>query len=230
MVFPWKMLVGPALLIGMKAVKFDYDKPQNLLIIRVVYALTQIVLFAALGYIAYRISKYGDAKHSVKVKVPSATGPAVETEMTHKDYDMSELKKLLKNFGLGAAMTVAIHAYMAVVPALILQMVTQPITLIDHALFLIYILKRDPSKNPKLQRPFVDDSPAAKLEAFKEKAQQERARLEALSAQEQPAALESDVALESDGTPSDVAVSDTQSSLSKVERRPRRAEVGQEEG
>ncbi len=73
MVFPWKMLVGPALLIGMKAVKFDYDKPQNLLIIRVVYALTQIVLFAALGYIAYRISKYGDAKHSLKVKVPSAT-------------------------------------------------------------------------------------------------------------------------------------------------------------
>jgi hypothetical protein len=69
-----------------------------------------------------------------------------------------------------------------------------------------------------------------RLEAFKEKAQQERARLEALSAQEQPAALESDVALESDGTPSDVAVSDTQSSLSKVERRPRRAEVGQEEG
>lgn len=157
-------------------------------------------------------------------------GPAVETEMTHKDYDMFELKKLLKNFGLGAAMTVAIHAYMAVVPALILQMVTQPITLIDHALFLIYILKRDPSKNPKLRRPFVDDSPAAKLEAFKEKAQQERARLEALSAQEQPAALESDVALESDGTPGDVGVSDAQSSLSKVERRPRRAEVGQEEG
>jgi hypothetical protein len=27
-------------------------------------------------------------------------GPPVETEMTHKDYDMSELKKLLKNFGL----------------------------------------------------------------------------------------------------------------------------------
>ncbi len=69
-----------------------------------------------------------------------------------------------------------------------------------------------------------------RLEAFKEKAQQERARLEALSAQEQPAALESDVALESDGTPGDVGVSDTQSSLSKVERRPRRAEVGQEEG
>lgn len=73
MVFPWKMLVGPALLIGMKAAKFDYDKPHNLLIIRVVYGLTQILLFAALGYIAYRISKYGDAKHSVRVKVPSVT-------------------------------------------------------------------------------------------------------------------------------------------------------------
>ncbi len=27
-------------------------------------------------------------------------GPAVETEMTHKDYDMSELKKLLKSFSV----------------------------------------------------------------------------------------------------------------------------------
>jgi hypothetical protein len=37
----------------------------------------------------------------VKVKVlPSLTGPAVETEMTHKDYDMSELKKLLKSFSV----------------------------------------------------------------------------------------------------------------------------------
>jgi hypothetical protein len=50
-------------------------------------------------------------------------GPAVETEMTHKDYDMSELKKLLKSFSVGAAMTVTIHAYMAVVPALLLQIV-----------------------------------------------------------------------------------------------------------
>ncbi|CAK9278956.1 unnamed protein product [Sphagnum jensenii] len=30
--------------------------------------------------------------------VLNARGPAVETEMTHKDYDMSELKKLLKSF------------------------------------------------------------------------------------------------------------------------------------
>ncbi|CAK9237109.1 unnamed protein product [Sphagnum troendelagicum] len=52
-------------------------------------------------------------------------GPAVETEMTHKDYDMSELKKLLKSFIVGAATMVAIHAYMAVVPALLLQIVGQ---------------------------------------------------------------------------------------------------------
>jgi len=41
--------------------------------------------------------------------------------MTHKGYDMSELKKLFKSFSVGAATMVTIHAYMAVVPALLLQ-------------------------------------------------------------------------------------------------------------
>lgn len=71
MVFPWKMLVGPAVLLGMKTLKFDYDRPDNLLIIRVLYGVSQIVLFSTLAYIYHRISSDGDEKKSVKVKVPS---------------------------------------------------------------------------------------------------------------------------------------------------------------
>lgn len=56
---------------------------------------------------------------------------------------------------------------MAVVPALLLQMVTEPITLHDHALFQLYLLKKDPSKDEKLKRPFPVDSPMAKFEAMK---------------------------------------------------------------
>jgi hypothetical protein len=40
--------------------------------------------------------------------------------------------------------------------------VAQPITLYDHALFSIYILKKDPSQNYKLKYPFVDNLPTAK--------------------------------------------------------------------
>jgi hypothetical protein len=44
--------------------------------------------------------------------------------------------------------------------------VTQSITLYDHALFSIYILKKDPSQNYKLKHSFVDDLPTAKWATF----------------------------------------------------------------
>lgn len=44
--------------------------------------------------------------------------------------------------------------------------VAQPITLYDHALFSIYILKKDPSQNYKLKYPFVDNLPTAKWATF----------------------------------------------------------------
>jgi len=44
----------------------------------------------------------------------------------------------------------------------IVDAVTEPITLYDHALFALYILNKDPSKDEKLKRPFPVDSPMAK--------------------------------------------------------------------
>jgi hypothetical protein len=85
--------------------KFDPDRPQKLADDYPCGAITASRTWRSLphwaGYIGYRISRCGEDKRSVKVKVlPSLTGPAVETEMTHKDYDMSELKKLLKSFSV----------------------------------------------------------------------------------------------------------------------------------
>lgn len=69
--FSWKMLVGPAMLVGMKVLKIDYDVPQNLLIIRILYAVSQLALFGALFVIYQRINQEGDEKKTVRVKVPS---------------------------------------------------------------------------------------------------------------------------------------------------------------
>ncbi|KAH8952132.1 hypothetical protein BDL97_09G068900 [Sphagnum fallax] len=93
--------------------------------IRVVlyYGLTLMALFATLGWLHW-VSDF-QMRGGGQALCEKSRGPAVETEMTHKDYDMSELKKLLKSFSVGAAMTVTIHAYMAVVPALLLQIVGQ---------------------------------------------------------------------------------------------------------
>jgi hypothetical protein len=216
MAFPWKMLLGPALLMGLKAAKIDYEVPRNLVVIRILYAVAQLAIFASLAVIYQRISRDGDEKKSVKVKVPSATGGPVEEKlMTHKDYDMSELQKLAQSFGMRAAMTVGIHVYMAVVPALLLQMVSEPVTLYDHALFALYILKKDPTKDDKLKRPFPVDSPMAKFEAMKKE----------LAVEDESQGKKKD---DDDSEPTSV-IEDTANTtgsqpLSRAERRPRRVE------
>jgi hypothetical protein len=206
----WKMMVGPALLMGMKALHIDYDVPRNLLLIRVLYALSQLALFAALFLIHQRINLHGDQRRTVKVK---PNGSTVEEEMTYKDYDMSELLKLVKSFGMGAIVTIGIHVYMNVVPALLLQMVTQPITLYDHALFSLYILKKDASNDEKLKRPFPNDSPMAKFEAMKKE----------LAAEEEKRQKKKNDDDEDEPTPAieDSATTTSHEPVSRAERRPR---------
>lgn len=69
--FPWKMMIGPALLLGMKVAKFDYDMPQNLLIIRILYGVSQVAIFAVMALMYARISAEGDDKKTLKVKPAS---------------------------------------------------------------------------------------------------------------------------------------------------------------
>lgn len=67
----WKMFIGPALLLGMKVAKFDYDLPQSLLIIRILYGVSQVAMFAVMALIYTRISAEGDDKKTLKVKAAS---------------------------------------------------------------------------------------------------------------------------------------------------------------
>ena len=69
--FSWKMMIGPALLLGMKVTKFDYDVPQNLLIIRILYGVSQVAIFAVMALMYARISAEGDDKKTLKVKPAS---------------------------------------------------------------------------------------------------------------------------------------------------------------
>ncbi|KAL3700334.1 hypothetical protein R1sor_018356 [Riccia sorocarpa] len=173
----WKMFVGPGLLMGLKFANVDYQKPENLIFVRAFYAISQLFLFGICAFIALGIRNRGDDKKTLKlVTPPSPMSPGEEpreTEVTFKAYDMEELQKLVKNFIMGAAITVGIHVYMQVVPALLLQIVTQPITLIDHPLFALYILNKDPAQDSKLKRPFPDNSPTGRIAAMKEAQKQQ---------------------------------------------------------
>lgn len=73
MAFPWKMLLGPAMLMGLKAANIDYNVPANLMVIRIMYAVAQLGIFAGLFLIYQRIAQFGDEKKTIKVKVPSMT-------------------------------------------------------------------------------------------------------------------------------------------------------------
>ncbi|BBM97875.1 hypothetical protein MPTK1_1g09070 [Marchantia polymorpha subsp. ruderalis] len=229
---PWKVLVGPGLLLGLKFAKVDYQTPENLLIVRILYGVSQVFILGLCAFIAYGIRSRGDDKKSLKIKTPPATGGSgeqpTETKMTFKDYDMGELTKLFKNFALGAAVTIGIHVYMQVVPALLLQIVTQPITFIEHPLFSIYVLNKDPAKDSKLKRPFPDNSPAARMEAMKQEALKQK---ELQEQRDRP----SNETLTDGGSTSSTAALDTatggnaQTSVSTAERRPTRPNTAEEE-
>ncbi|KAG6547424.1 hypothetical protein Mapa_010872 [Marchantia paleacea] len=228
---PWKMLVGPGLLLGLKFAKVDYQSPENLLIVRILYGVSQVFLLGLCAFIAYGIRNRGDDKKFLKIKTQALVGygeEPTETKITFKDYDMGELTKLFKNFALGAAVTIGIHVYMQVVPALLLQIVTQPITLIEHPLFSIYVLSKDPAKDSKLKRPFPDNSPAARIEAMKQEALKQK---ELQEQRDRP----SNETLTDGGSTSSTGALDTatggnaQTSLSTAERRPTRPSTAEGE-
>lgn len=204
----------------MKFAKIQYDDPSNLLVIRWIYGVSQGVLFALCAYIYHAIAQRGDEKKSVKVvATPAFNAPPdqapMESILTYKEYDLAELVKLTKNFALGAAVTVVIHYYMAVVPALVLQIVTQPITLFEHPLFSIYILDKDAGKHESLKRPFADLASTPTFKALQKSKQTEP----------QPPTLgQSDSEIPAgERTENKSTGGNAQTSLSTAEKRPTRS-------
>lgn len=154
----WKTLAGPVLLLVLKLLRIQYDDPMNLGLIRSLYATTQALVFGTCIVIAYRICQFGDAESTITIKDPS-NKDMDESQVTYKDYDMGQLKKFSQNFAMGLLMTVLIHYYTALVPALVLQTVSQPLALYDHALFGIYVMQKNENTDSRLKRPFTVETP-----------------------------------------------------------------------
>jgi len=191
----WDMLLGTALLTGLRILHID------IYYIRILYVYAQLAVLACLGLLYQRISRDGDEQKSVKVEVTSLTGgPVEEKEMTRKDYDMSVLLMVALGFGVRVAVTAVTVGIQVYVPypfiirrVPILLMASEPFTFYREAYYLLalYILNKDLSKEDKLKPtefvilakilvilaeiPVPVDSPVAKSEAMKElPAEQER--------------------------------------------------------
>eukprot|EP00246_Nothoceros_aenigmaticus_P008378 TRINITY_DN23007_c0_g1_i1.p1 TRINITY_DN23007_c0_g1~~TRINITY_DN23007_c0_g1_i1.p1 ORF type:complete len:238 (+),score=32.66 TRINITY_DN23007_c0_g1_i1:80-793(+) len=171
---PWKMMVCPLLLLVLNMLKFRYDHPPNRLILRILYGISQSALFLVCGLIAYRIKKEGDSRKTVKLKASTASGEDVEETLSYQDYDLSQLRKMATGFLTGAGITTLIHVYMGAVPPLLFQTVMQPMSLFEHPLFAIYVLRKIEDSDEKLKRPFPEKSAKAQFEAMMQNAREER--------------------------------------------------------
>lgn len=69
-----KMFLAPALIMGLKAMKVDFTAPENLLVIRGVYAFSVVAVLVAYFLIGYKLSTTGDKQKKLKLKEKNASG------------------------------------------------------------------------------------------------------------------------------------------------------------
>lgn len=163
---------GMILMFGMSQVikRFDLANQQNALIIRIVYAIVQLLNLAVLGYIRHLIVK-NKFKGTVTVTIPpkpfSEEEPKTET-ISIEEYDNRELLKNLQSTIMGMFFLIAIHVWMGALQPLIFQSIFPLKSLFSNNLFQIYILGK--KAEGKLQRPFKEPNPFGELmQNFSEK-------------------------------------------------------------
>eukprot|EP00271_Cylindrocystis_brebissonii_P013372 TRINITY_DN33146_c0_g1_i1.p1 TRINITY_DN33146_c0_g1~~TRINITY_DN33146_c0_g1_i1.p1 ORF type:complete len:272 (-),score=52.91 TRINITY_DN33146_c0_g1_i1:779-1594(-) len=165
-----KAFIAPMVMLGLTRMGISYDDPINILIGRVLYGVTHVSLVVIIAYVFWRIRR-GDTKEGVveMVKAVQKTGRKrsdrrVETDVEKKsfrDYDMSELRTLATTFSVGVAATLGLHLYMKLMPALILQIIMQPIAFYENPLVAIYVFGYDDVTRPfKTQKPSLFGPPA----------------------------------------------------------------------
>lgn len=153
--FNWKLLVAPVVLMGMNKVGLDYEKPAVAFSFRAAYVASQILTAALVWHLYREVKRRSDPQKPVKIKEASDDGTKPALYLTEREYDLSELQRHAQHFGIGMITTLLLHYYFNLWPALVLQIVMQPIQLYDFPLFQIYFLGKSPDDNPaKLVRPF----------------------------------------------------------------------------
>ncbi|KAJ3049481.1 hypothetical protein HK097_009527 [Rhizophlyctis rosea] len=142
-------LVALAVLVG-KAVRVD--RPENTFVLRVVWAITQLLIFASLYIIRQRIAKADDK--TVLEYQDKETRDKIRT--THHTYDNYKLEKLAKDQAIIVAITAFIHYQWGHLLILLLHAVLSASTIAQVPLFKIWILGKKPEGD--LKRPWKGDA------------------------------------------------------------------------
>eukprot|EP00026_Physarum_polycephalum_P016858 Phypoly_transcript_17883.p1 GENE.Phypoly_transcript_17883~~Phypoly_transcript_17883.p1 ORF type:complete len:210 (+),score=46.22 Phypoly_transcript_17883:149-778(+) len=131
-----------ALIFGsIQASKFiDFDNPTNVMILRVIYATSQALLFGALFTIKSKIDALPDS------------GKVGNTEQTIKEHDESEWKGKRKQLLITLAIVLFIHLYAQKPQPLFLQSILPWKLMIFSPLFQVHMLSKEPKGS--LVRPW----------------------------------------------------------------------------
>lgn len=134
--------------------KFDLTDPEIIFRVRVLYAVSQSILFLCL-YWCYTKIQSKNEKSLIKVTEqpkPFSTETPATFEQTIRDYDMSELKKLFQSSAISLALIGFLHYKFLYVQPLILQSILPLKNLFLNQIVKIHLRGKAPVGD--LARPF----------------------------------------------------------------------------
>eukprot|EP00808_Paulinella_micropora_P000681 g43954.t1 len=163
-----EMLMVPAVLMGLKYLKLDYEDPHTVWNIRLLYGAVQVISILLHVIIYFRVisennskvievtealsmtEKLEDAQRMQEAKEKGKIAqPALPklVKMSIRQYDLSELKKGAGQVALGLGITCFLHLKFNFVQPLILQAILGPLRLKKAPLILMHIFGQ-PQKRP----------------------------------------------------------------------------------
>lgn len=166
----YKMLMAPAIIMGLNYMGIDYTRSDTILYSRILYGVGQVTVLLLMALIYMRIKASND-NSTIKMKkqlgmleaAKQASAPKEDSEpesdleeVSVKDYDSGELWKMAKSNLIGMGITTFIHLKWGFVPPLVIQFAMTPMTLWSSPLVQLYLFKK-PASGP-LARPFKPES------------------------------------------------------------------------
>jgi len=134
--------------------KIDFKDPDVLNYVRIAYVTAQVIMLALYGYVSYTIRRKNDQTvlRYVEPTGTFSTGPGKLIDIPVRDYDLSEMGKLLRSVYMGIAMMGVMHLYFKFTQPLFVQTIMTLKALYEAKLIWIHVLGK-PAEGD-LKRPF----------------------------------------------------------------------------
>ncbi|THH00073.1 hypothetical protein EW026_g2385 [Hermanssonia centrifuga] len=134
--------------------KIPFEDPQVLTWVRIAYVVVQAVVLGTYYYVSMKIKSKNDQTvlKYVEAASPMTKEPGKLVTTTNRDYDLTEVSKLVRGAYIGLAMMAFLHGYMKYTQPLFIQALMGMKNLYDAKPVAIYVLGK-PAEGD-LKRPF----------------------------------------------------------------------------